>query len=309
MLPGIFEGRNSRATLPCQPVVGSSQKLPDILPVVTTSTGRRFSLNKGGHGRMIATLLVLIASWWGFTERLHAQTPQRHKLFSELLSAYVHNGVVDYKEMRNDQRLTAYTSLLAAINPDTLQNDAERLAFWINAYNAFTLKVICDNYPVESINDLRFEGASNGSPATSNVWDKKLATVGGRTISLNTIEHEIVRPVFKDARVHFALVCASRSCPPLRAEAYEAATLDRQLDDQGRKFLSDTLWNEFHPTNRRAMLSKIFDWYKTDFGANTEDMLRYIARFLPDSLARQVRYSPGGWKIDYKFYDWSLNRH
>jgi len=239
--------------------------------------------------------------------RMSAQITPRHHLFTELLSTYVHDGIVNYNEMRSDKGLAEYVARLATFNPETLPNEKEKLAFWINAYNAYTLRVICDNYPIESINDLHSGGLIIGSIFKTTVWDKGLVTVGGKTISLNTIEHEIIHPVFKDARAHFALVCASKSCPPLRSEAYEAEILDWQLDDQGRAFLSDPFRNEFDPMKKRAELSKIFSWYESDFGSSEEAVLRYVARFLPDSISRQILTNPGEWKINYKSYDWSLN--
>lgn len=244
-------------------------------------------------------ILILTGILFVAAENVPAQPNHRHGLFSELLSTYVHDGVVNYKEMRSDKRLDEYIGWLARTDPDTLPNKNEKLALWINAYNAYTLKVICDNYPVESINDLHSGGLIIGSVLKTTVWDKKLATVGGKAISLNTIEHEIVRPIFKDARAHFALVCASKSCPPLRSAAYEAETLDQQLDDQGRVFLTGPFWNEFDVAKRRATLSKIFSWYDSDFGSSDEEVLRFVARFLPDSLSRQVLQNPGEWKVGY----------
>ena len=256
------------------------------------------------------SLLTLALLGSGVLVTVHitlAQATPHHRSFSDLLSTYVHDGIVNYHGMRSDNRLAGYIRWLAKTEPDTLPNEEEKLAFWINVYNAYTLKVICDNYPVESINDLHTGGLIIGSILKTTVWDKNLVTVGGRTISLNTIEHEIVRPRFKDPRAHFALVCASKSCPPLRSEAYEGGTLDRQLDDQGRVFLSDRFRNEFDPAKKHAEISKIFSWYERDFGSSDEEVVRYIARFLPDSLARQIMASPQEWNIGYKSYDWSLN--
>lgn len=240
----------------------------------------------------------------GTVNRVSAQTTARHRLFTELLSSYVHDGIVNYKKLRSDGRLAGYIGWLAKTDPDSLPNEKDKLAFWVNAYNAYTLKIICDNYPVESINDLHTGGLVIG---TATVWDKKFVIVNGKTMSLNSIEHEIVRPQFKDPRGHFALVCASKSCPQLRSEAYEGTTLDRQLDDQGKAFLSDPLRNEFDPVKKHADISRIFDWYKSDFGPSDTEVLRYVSRFLSDSVARQILAAPNEWEIGYKSYDWSLN--
>lgn len=243
----------------------------------------------------------------GGVNRVSAQTTARHRVFTELLSTHVHDGIVNYKEMRSDNRLAVYISWLAKVDPDTLPNKKEQLAFWINVYNAYTLKIICDNYPVGSINDLHSGGLIIGSMLKTTVWDKKIVIVNGKTMTLNAIEHEIVRPTFKDPRAHFALVCASKSCPQLRSEAYEGEILDRQLDEQGRAFLGDPFRNEFDPVNRVAEISKIFSWFQNDFGPSEEAVLRYVVRFLPDSLSKKITADPNSWDVEYKSYDWSLN--
>jgi hypothetical protein len=230
-----------------------------------------------------------------------------HVLFTQILSEYVRDGRVDYGRLCKDDRLETYVSQLAATNPDAITDAKARLAFWINAYNAYTLKVICDNYPVESINDLHFGGLVVGTVVKKTIWDKKLVVVGGGKMSLNHVEHKIVRPEFKDPRAHFALVCAAKSCPPLRAEAYEGASLDDQLDDQGRIFFGEPDKNRFDVEKKIAYLSKILDWYKGDFGKNDEEILLAIIPFLAEELAGDIDANPGAWDIKHTKYDWSLN--
>jgi len=128
-------------------------------------------------------------------------------------------------------------------------------------------------------------------------------------MSLNHIEHNMVRKQFGDSRIHFALVCAAKSCPPLRSEAYEGYKLDRQLDDQGKVFFSEQEKNYFELDQRIAHLSKILDWYEKDFGRNKKDVLLYITRFLTDELAADIRAYSKEWKVKYTDYDWSLNDH
>lgn len=231
----------------------------------------------------------------------------RHKLFTDVLSKYVNRGFVNYKDLRHDPRLEEYLRWLATTNPDTLPDEKERLAFWINAYNAYTLKIICDNYPVESINDLHSGGLVIGTLLKATIWDKKLVTVNGKTLTLNTIEHEIIRPTFNDPRAHFALVCASKSCPTLRNEAYEGSTLDAQLNDQAREFFADTFRNEFDVAARKANISKILDWYSKDFDGSDEHVLMFISRFVPPALSADIKVHLSDWDISYKDYDWSLN--
>jgi len=238
---------------------------------------------------------------------LQAFSGDRHQLFTQILSEYVHDGRVNYNELRNDKRLDEYLAQLAATNPDTIADKNAQLAFWINAYNEYTLKVICDNYPVKSINDLHTGGLIVGTVLKKTIWDKEFVVINRKHLSLNQIEHEIIRKRFKEPRIHFALVCAAKSCPPLRTEAFEAARLDEQLDDQGRVFFSQPDKNFFEPEKRVAHLSKIIDWYEGDFGKSDEEVLRYISRFLPEDLAVSIKADQKKWKIEYTDYDWGLN--
>lgn len=230
-----------------------------------------------------------------------------HQDFTEILRDYVTEGLVDYPGLCGDSRFAAYLSKLAATDPEGMFDKSTRLAFWINAYNAFTLKVICDNYPVGSINDLHFGGLGLGLVIKKTIWDKKFILINGRELSLNNIEHDIVRAEFEEPRAHFALVCASMSCPPLRNEAYEGTKLDGQLEGQGLKFLQDPKWNSFDLESAQARISKIFDWYKEDFGENEKQRFFYLARFLPDAIEKSIRENPDAWKIENMKYDWSLN--
>jgi len=249
---------------------------------------------------LLAVAIVLFAS-------VSVPEAESHGLFTDILADYVHEGSVDYKSLCTDERLNRYIRQLAETNPDTIASDEARLAFWINAYNAYTLKIICDEYPVKSINDLHFGGLIVGTVLKKTVWDKDLVEINNRKTTLNTIEHKIIRPIFKDPRAHFALVCASKSCPPLRPEAFEAENLDEQLDDQGRIFLSDEFKNSFDIEKRQAHISKIFDWYSKDFGGRDEKVLEFLAGFLPEDIANKISSDPKSWKVRHKDYDWSLN--
>ena len=230
-----------------------------------------------------------------------------HEPFTEVLSRYVHDGKVDYPGLCSDGRFAEYLSRLSSTDPSAIADRDERLAFWLNAYNAFTIKLICDNYPVASIKDLRFARVVKGSTQNQDAWNMRFITIGGVHYTLNEIEHSIIGPEFKDPRVHFALVCAAVSCPPLRPEAYEGARLDEQLNDQGRIFLSDTSKNFFDRENKIAYLSKIFSWYAGDFGQSRRQIMVALLPFLPKDLAADIRGNPGAWDIQYTAYDWGLN--
>ena len=236
-----------------------------------------------------------------------AHAKELNRKFTAILSAYVKDGGVDYKSLRKDPRLKEYCDQLAQTDPQTLPSDKARLAFWINAYNAYTLKLICENYPIKSINDLSFGGLYLGTVLKKTIWDKPVALIDHQLMTLNTIEHKIIRPLFKDPRVHFALVCGARSCPPLRSEAYEEDKLDDQLNDQGRRFLNSGDKNTFDPERKVAYVSSIFSWFARDFGRQKKDLLLFLSQFVPEDIARAIKKEPGQWKIRYKAYDWSLN--
>jgi hypothetical protein len=230
-----------------------------------------------------------------------------HELFSVVLQDHVVLGLVDYAGVRQDQRLSQYLDQLAKINPEGLPTRDEKLAFWINAYNAYTLKLVADDYPIKSIHDLGTGGRIIGWLLKRSPWDIRFAEVGGKDYTLNEIEHEILRPRFQEPRIHFAIVCAAVSCPPLRAEAYFPDRLGAQLDEQGRLFLADRRHNFFDLKRNRATLSPIFSWFKEDFGGDDESLIRFVASFLDPSLARSLERDAGQWMVDDTDYDWSLN--
>jgi hypothetical protein len=232
---------------------------------------------------------------------------ESHSLFSAILADHVEDGLVKYKTLRADKRLDRYIQQLAQTNPDGIASKEARLAFWINVYNAHTLKLICDNYPVRSINDLHGRGFALRRVLKRTVWDRPLATINNRKMTLNEIEHKIIRPMFKDPRIHFVLVCAANSCPPLRSEAYEGDKLDAQLNDQGSRFLTDASKNSFDTEKKAARISMIFSWFAQDFGGTNEAVMTFISQFLPEDVASRIKADPGRWEVRYKEYDWSLN--
>jgi hypothetical protein len=224
-----------------------------------------------------------------------------------VLKKYAQNGKVNYKELCKDPDLGKYISFLESSNPESFTNEKDRLAFWINAYKGYTLKIICDHYPVKCINDLHSGGAALGAVFKTTIWDKEIVVINHNATSLNNIEHKIIRPVFKDFRIHFAVVCAAKSCPALRSEAYEGPKLDQQLDDQAMLFLSDNSKNRFDVATQKASISKIFDWYQKDFGKAKSELLLAISKYLPDQIRKSIQSAPDNWEIDYTNYDWSLN--
>ncbi len=245
--------------------------------------------------KLIITVLIL-----GIFQTVHTAAPD-HTLFTAVLKDHVRNGMVNYRTLKSDKRLDRYCSYLQTVNPGALPDSKQRLAFWINAYNAFTLKLVVDNYPVSSIRDIK-------SGLLKSVWDIPFIVINDRTYTLNNIEHDIIRKQFSDPRIHAGLVCAAESCPPLRREAYTGHRLNDQLADQMRRFLSDERKNSFDPGNRIAYLSKIFQWYGKDFGPDKTSVLINVARYAPGPEKNDLLKNASQWNVRYLPYSWKLNR-
>lgn len=217
-----------------------------------------------------------------------------HSVWNDLLGKHVSaNGWVSYRGFVEDStKLNSYLSELSENPPAKEWSEDEKLAYWINAYNAFTVKLIIDHYPTASIKDIK-----NGIPFVNSIWDLKFFKIGGKEMDLNEIEHAILRKEFKEPRIHFAIVCASKSCPKLLNEAYTAESLEQQLDQQTVEFINDTTKNRV--SKEKAELSQIFNWFRGDF---TRDMKlqEFIANYALNEMS-------SGAKISFMDYDWSLN--
>ncbi len=218
-----------------------------------------------------------------------------HNQFTNLLAQHVRNGLVNYKALKNDKRLSEYLESLSKTNVKHLKG-ADAMSFWINVYNAQTLKVVCDNYPVNSIMDIQ----------GGQVWKKYNFTIDGKSYTLESVENSILRKM-GDARIHFALVCAAMSCPPLRSEAYVAGKLDAQLSEQARGFLAHQENNAYDLKTMRGTLSRIFEWYASDFGSSMEELVEFVSKYAPPSVAPSLKSNAGKWKFEFGHYDWSLN--
>lgn len=225
---------------------------------------------------------------------------QMHGVFDRLLKQQVTDGSVNYAALKAAPApLDDYLAQLAAVPENEFDGWSEknRLAFLINLYNAATLKLILDHYPVKSIRSI---GWLPGS-----AWKKDVVSLFGRKISLDDLEHGIIRKHYAEPRVHFALVCAARGCPPLRVEAFLGARLDAQLDGQGHVFLGQTEKNRVDAAGRTLYLSPIFKWFAGDFEAAASSVEKFVTPFLPE--AARSALAAGGFKIGYTDYDWSLN--
>ncbi len=231
----------------------------------------------------------------GFQSSAIAAPAVDNSLYAELLQKYVVDGKVDYAGFKSEEaKLDRYLKILQTGNPETLSRDAQ-FAYYINLYNAWTIKLILSAYPaIESIKDL---GSLFQSP-----WKKKIVRIDGDVVTLDQVEHEILRPRYKDPRVHFAINCASRSCPPLRSEPYRGDTLDRQLQDATGSFINDP--KNFRLEGNALYVSRIFEWFSEDF---KDDPLGFFLKYATGNLKKKLQAESDRIKIRYLDYDWSLN--
>jgi len=219
-------------------------------------------------------------------------------LYGELLQQYVRDGQVDYTGLKKKEALLdSYLEYLAATDPAQMA-EKQRFALFINAYNAYTIKLILKNFkdgkPPASIKDI---GSFFSKP-----WSIKFAKIGGTTYTLDNIEHDILRPIFMDPRVHFAVNCASKSCPALLSEPYTGTKLDQQLEAGARNFINNQRENRLQ--GAILSISSIFKWFKEDF---QNDPVAFFKQYAEGDLKKRLTSHLDRIKVKYLDYDWSLN--
>ncbi len=220
---------------------------------------------------------------------LPARADVDHGPFDEILQKHVRGERVDYLMLRKQDwgALSSYLDALAAVDTDKLAQP-EQLAYYINLYNATVLQTVIE----------RFRAGYSVSENEFKVFDEPLVRLKGKRISLNDLEHKVIRKRFDEPRIHVALVCAARSCPPLLDRAYHAKNLDQTLETQMRAFLRDESRNRIDRDARKLHLSKIFEWFAEDFGGK-----RKLDNYVNGYVAADVQ----GYEITFLEYDWSLN--
>jgi hypothetical protein len=264
--------------------------------------------NKSGRQKAATMAAITIMALAGPTTGSAAATPDT-AAYTRVLEHFVTTeGGVRYSALKAEPAdLDAYLESLASVDAADLEAlpEKERIAFWINSYNAITLKTIVDGYPIQGrgLSALRYPSSSIRQ--ISGAWTDRSWVVAGSKVSLDDIEHQTLRKHFREPRVHMALVCAALGCPPLRAEPYVGARLDEQLDDQARRYLSSPFGMKLKPEHRRITVSAIFKWFAGDF--NKEDGVRaFLTRYAPTAAARTALADPKT-KIVFLDYDWTLN--
>ncbi len=241
------------------------------------------------HALLLAMVLLILP----VTGNAQEPGDTLHKPFDEVLMAHVSDGWVDYNGIATDRRFATYIQGLKRIDAQKFSTRDERLVFWINAYNA-----------------LAIQGILNGSSPKSffgkiGFFYNDKYRVGSLVTNLYDLEHKILRPL-GEPRIHFAIVCASKSCPLLHSEAYAPDRLNEQLENSARRFINDPSRNRFDREKKVAHLSRIFDWFDEDFEQHSGSVARYVAHYVGDpALAEEL--AAGHYKIKYLDYHWDLN--
>lgn len=230
-----------------------------------------------------------------------------HSSYGKVLHAYLTDGKVDYASLKNQRnQLDAYVKSLSELSKKDYENMGphEKIAFWINAYNAVAIQLVIDHRPLQkrlSWRALAFP--ENSIQQIPNVWNREVLEVFGEKQSLNHIEHKILRKEFREPRVHFALVCASLGCPILRGEPYDGTELNAQLEDQVRNFILDSKKVRYDEQTDALYLSPIFKWFRSDFERNG-GVIAFVKTHWPNETKEKISEKT---KIEWLHYDWSLN--
>ncbi len=208
----------------------------------------------------------------------------------------------DYKSVlpEDRQRLKHYISQLESVDPATLDRP-EQFALLANLYNAKTIDIVLDHYPVASIKDISLGGGLVAT-FTGGPWKKKVTKLRGVELSLDDIEHGILRPVFHDPRVHYALNCASIGCPNLQTEAFTGAKLEKQLDAAAREFINDS--HGVDASEKALRVSEIYKWFKEDLGGDDRGVITHLRTYASEPLSKRLSHFE---RIDGFFYNWKLN--
>ena len=251
----------------------------------------------------VGTSMVLadITSDWNRSDESSTASIDQH-LWQEILDRYLVTGtqsginLFDYGRVGDEDRKTLkrYLSEMQSLDPRNYSRKGQ-MAYWINLYNALTVDLVIDHYPVKSIKKI-------GGLFSFGPWDQVVARIAGHELTLNDIEHKILRPIWKDPRIHYAVNCASLGCPNLSPEAYSAANLDELLEKGARDYVNHPRGVRFD--GRQLVVSSIYHWYRDDFGRDDRHLLQHLERYAKPELKAKLRGYRG--EIDHE-YNWNLN--
>lgn len=224
-----------------------------------------------------------------------------HAVWNDFLQKYIDtrdNNKVRYGDVAAADRdaLKNYLNTLTNINPLNYDKKAQ-FAYWVNLYNAMTIQIILDHYPVKSIRKIKLDGGL----FAIGPWKSKVVTVNGQSLSLDNIEHDILRPIWQDPRIHYAVNCASIGCPKLASVAFTRDNTETLLEQNAKAFINSD--NGVRLNNKKIVVSKIYQWYSEDFGDNREGLIAHLLQYADDERAEALQT---GASIMYA-YDWNLN--
>jgi hypothetical protein len=259
------------------------------------------SANKAGNKSSETTPSASAQSTASFSQpassRRSVQTgdapPYSSAAFDVLLKKYVRNGRVNYSGFESDGAFTQFVASLEETDPSKMSKD-EALAFWINAYNALVIRNVLDHPGTRNPLDV------NG------FFDAITFNVAGRTLTLNDIENKVIRPTYQEPLIHFGLVCAAVSCPPLIPSAYTEANVRSTLRSNAENYLSDTKQNRFDVADGTLYVSKIFEWYIADFGNSQDGIVAFARKYGPAQMVSRIEAAEKV-KVKYNEYDWTIN--
>jgi hypothetical protein len=259
---------------------------------------------------VIAMALAVWGSMFSGGSVLHAQ--ENDDSYRDLLAKYVTAGssgisLVDYSKWKKNkadlQRLGAYLASLQSQRPSAMER-GQAFVFWVNLYNAATLKILLDNYPVKSIRDIKSTGTGLlDFKASFGPWRTKLLTVEGQSLSLDNIEHDILRPKFRDPRVHYAVNCASIGCPNLKRTPWTAKALEADLEAAARAYINHPRGVSIGPDGS-VRVSSVYHWFREDFGGGDQGVITHLQKYAKPELAAKLGSKTA---IAGHDYDWSLN--
>ncbi len=246
------------------------------------------------------------AELWPRWEAHNPESSERvdHEAFGRFLDSYLitddPSGVnlIPYGEVTEEDRqlLVSYVDKLESIEVSQLSRPVQ-FAYWVNLYNAFTLELVLEHYPVDSIRDIKLGGLFSSGP-----WNAGLLEIEAEEVSLNDIEHRILRPIWKDERIHYAVNCASMGCPNLQPEPFTAENSEELLERGARNYINHPRGAHFE--EHQLVVSSIYDWYQEDFGGTVEGVINHLLEYAEADPATGLAAHEGGLKDTY---DWSLN--
>jgi hypothetical protein len=245
-------------------------------------------------------ILILALIWASVLGHGEAAASFDHSTFDQILKKYVNDkGLVDYNGVAGDPAFKTYMDSLESAKPEEMSRDG-MMAFWINAYNAVTIDKVIKWKPKKSVRETLIPGVWT----STKFFTSREHTVAGKRLSQDDIEHEILRKQFKDPRIHFTIICASSSCPPLSRIAFTEENLQPRMEEETRKYINSLRGTKTDYAENTLYLSKLFDWFAGDFESKSGSIMNFIKPYLNQQALEFLDRKP---KISYIHYDWSLN--